>query len=296
MSTSYHPQTDGQTEIMNKHNIAYLRHYIPPLGKYWAKHLANAEFALKNHTSSTTGQTPFFLLHNRHPNTPLSLLHPKFNEKTTTTPRTSKTQWLLSREAARTSMRLSQDRMAVNANMHRRDVSYNVGDMVYISSKTVTAGTEIAKLKVHRIGPSAVLEKHNPVAYKINIPYKMVANNVFPVYHVSKLKLANTTPLQPSPEPTALPSEVLEQPTREYPVQSILNRQVNKGVEQYRIRWGLPYSPADDSWEDAIDIENCEALDVYLDSERVVNEGLRRSNGNGNGNGNGYFLFLYVPS
>jgi hypothetical protein len=54
MSTSYHPQTDGQTEIMNRHIIAYLRHYIAPLGKDWAKHLANAEFALNNHTSSTT--------------------------------------------------------------------------------------------------------------------------------------------------------------------------------------------------------------------------------------------------
>jgi hypothetical protein len=177
-------------------------------------------------------------------------------------------------------MRLAQDRMAVNANMHRRDVSNNFGDMVYISTKIVTAGTEIAKFKVRWIGPYALLEKRNPVAYKINIPYaesEMVANNVFPVYHVSKLKVANTSPLQPSLEPTALPSEILEQPTREYPVHSIIKRHVNRGVELCRIRWGLPYGPADDSWEDAINIESCEALDAFLASERVVNKGLRRS-------------------
>ncbi len=74
----------------------------------------------------------------------------------------------------------------------------------------------------------------------------MVANNVFPIYHVSKLKLANTSTLHLSPEPTTLPSEILEQPTREYHVQSILKRQVNKGKKQYRIRWGLPYDPADE--------------------------------------------------
>jgi hypothetical protein len=222
---------------MNRDIIAYLRHYIAPLGKDWAKHLATAEFALNNHTSSTTWQTPFFLLHNRHPNTPLSLLHPYVNEKTSTIPQSSKTQWLLSREATRTSMRLSQDRMTVSANMHRRDVSYNAGDMVYISSKTLTTGTEIAKFKVRWIGPYAVFEKPNPVAYKINIPYEMVANNIFPVYHVRK---ANTSPLQPPPQPTALPSEILEQPTREYLVQSILKRQISRGMEQYRIRWGLP--------------------------------------------------------
>jgi hypothetical protein len=81
MRSSYHPQTDGQTEIMNKHMIAYVRHYIAPLGKDWAKHLANAEFALNNHTSSTTGYSPFFLINNRHPSTPLTLLHPNVNDK-----------------------------------------------------------------------------------------------------------------------------------------------------------------------------------------------------------------------
>jgi hypothetical protein len=161
--------------------------------------------------------------------------------------------------------------------MHRRDVSFNIGDMVYISTNTVTAGTKIAKFKVRWIGQYTVLEIQNPVAYKINIPYEMIANNVFPVYHVSKLKIANTSPFQQPPQPTALPSEVPEQPTREYPVQSILKRQINRGVEQHRVPWGLPYGPADDSREDAIDVENCEALDVFLASERVVNEGLRRS-------------------
>jgi hypothetical protein len=105
----------------------------------------------------------------------------------------------------------------------------------------------------------------------------MVANNVFPFYHVSKLNRANTSPFQQPPQPTALPAEVLEQSTREYPVQSILKLQINRGVEQYRIRWGLPYGRADNSWEDAIDIENCEALDIFLAAEKVVNEGLRRS-------------------
>jgi hypothetical protein len=70
----------------------------------------------------------------------------------------SKTQWLLSQETARTSMRLAQDRMAVTANMHRCDVYYDVGDMVCISIKNVTAGTEIVKFKVRWIDPYAVLE------------------------------------------------------------------------------------------------------------------------------------------
>jgi hypothetical protein len=165
-------------------------------------------------------------------------------------------------------MRLAQDRMPVNANVHRRNISYNIGDMVYISTKTVTAGTEIAKFKVRWIGPYKILEKRNPVAYKVDIPYEMVANNVFPVYHVSKLKPARTSTLQPPPEPTALPAEVLEQPTREYPVKSILKREIRQGVIKYRVRWGPPYGPGDDSWENADEIKKCEALTTFLEKEQ----------------------------
>jgi hypothetical protein len=84
-------------------------------------------------------------------------------------------------------MQLAQDRMAVFASIHHRDITYNIGDMVYISTKTVRAGTKIAKFKVRWIGPYKILEKRNPVAYKVDIPYEMVVNKVYPVYHVNKL-------------------------------------------------------------------------------------------------------------
>jgi hypothetical protein len=165
-------------------------------------------------------------------------------------------------------MRLAQDRMVVSANIHHRDITYNIGDMVYISTKTVTSGTEIAKFKVRWIGPYKILEKRNPVAYKVDIPYEMVVNKVYPVYHVSKLKPAFTSTLQPPPEPTALPAEVLEQPTREYPVHAILKREIRGGVVKYRVCWGPPYGPADDSWENADEIEKCAALDTFLEKEQ----------------------------
>jgi hypothetical protein len=93
-------------------------------------------------------------------------------------------------------MRLAQDLMAVTANVHHRDITYNIGDMVYISTKTVTAGTEIAKFKVRWIGPYKTLKIRKPVAYKVDLPYEMVVNKVYSVYHVSKLKPAYTSTLQ----------------------------------------------------------------------------------------------------
>jgi hypothetical protein len=126
--------------------------------------------------------------------------------------------------------------MAVSANIHRRDITYNIGDMVYISTKIVTTGTEIAKFKVRWIGPYKILERRNPVAYKVDIPYEMVVNKVYPVYHVRQLKPTLISTLQPPTEPTALPAEVMEQPTREYTVHAILKRELRGGVVKYRVR------------------------------------------------------------
>jgi hypothetical protein len=75
--------------------------------------------------------------------------------------------------------------MAVSANIHRCDITYNIGDIVYISTKTVTASTEIAKFKERGIGPYKILEKRFPVAYKVDIQYEMVVNKVYPIHHVT---------------------------------------------------------------------------------------------------------------
>mmetsp|Transcript_8978 Transcript_8978/g.24184 ORF Transcript_8978/g.24184 Transcript_8978/m.24184 type:complete len:155 (+) Transcript_8978:838-1302(+) len=46
MSTAYHPQTDGQTERMNRTLEDMLRHYVSPKQDDWDTHLAAAEFAI----------------------------------------------------------------------------------------------------------------------------------------------------------------------------------------------------------------------------------------------------------
>ena len=73
MSTSHHPQTDGQTERANRTIEDTLRAYVAPHQSDWDKHLIAAEFAYNNSVQASTGSTPFYLNHGRHPHTPLSL-------------------------------------------------------------------------------------------------------------------------------------------------------------------------------------------------------------------------------
>ena len=73
MSTSHHPQTDGQTERANRTIEDALRAFVAPHQSDWDEHLIAAEFAYNNSVQASTGFTPFYLNHGRHPHTPLSL-------------------------------------------------------------------------------------------------------------------------------------------------------------------------------------------------------------------------------
>src|SRR5260221_8863477 len=66
-STSYHLQTDGQTERMNQEIEAYLWVFMSHQQDNWADWLLLAEFAYNNKVHTATCQTPFELDTRQHP-------------------------------------------------------------------------------------------------------------------------------------------------------------------------------------------------------------------------------------
>jgi hypothetical protein len=60
MTTSFHPQTDGQTERINQTIEAYLRSFINYEMDNWVGLLPMAEFAYNNSVTQATGMSPFF--------------------------------------------------------------------------------------------------------------------------------------------------------------------------------------------------------------------------------------------
>jgi hypothetical protein len=66
LSTAYHPQTDGQTEIANAFLEQYLRGQVSYLQDDWLRWLLLAEFAINNAVSESTWMTPFFANYGYH--------------------------------------------------------------------------------------------------------------------------------------------------------------------------------------------------------------------------------------
>lgn len=58
-STAYHPQSDGQTEMLNRCLEAYLRCFVHACPSKWSHWLSSAEFWYNTCTHSTIGRTPF---------------------------------------------------------------------------------------------------------------------------------------------------------------------------------------------------------------------------------------------
>lgn len=66
-STAYHPESDGQTEVVNKVFEAYLRCYINGKPKSWSKWLHWAEYYYNTNWHASTLCTPFKAVYGRDP-------------------------------------------------------------------------------------------------------------------------------------------------------------------------------------------------------------------------------------
>ncbi|KAG3231857.1 hypothetical protein PI124_g23048 [Phytophthora idaei] len=72
MSTADHPQTDGQTECVNRVLGDLLKSYAHAF-QQWSDCLPMAEFAINNSVHASTGHTPFYVNAMRHPRLPSML-------------------------------------------------------------------------------------------------------------------------------------------------------------------------------------------------------------------------------
>jgi hypothetical protein len=67
MSSSYHPQTDGQTKRVNQCLEMFLRCFVHACPKRWKDWIPAAEFWYNTNFHSALGRSPFEALYGRHP-------------------------------------------------------------------------------------------------------------------------------------------------------------------------------------------------------------------------------------
>ena len=251
MSTAFHPQTDGQTERMNRTLEEMLRAYSTYNQDQWDEYLPAAEFAYNNSQQTSTGHTPFELDNGQHPLTPASLF-----SQTTSVPAADNflEHWDNMINMAKDSLREAQENQSKYANQHRRHLTFKIGDKVLLSAQYINNPVDrnrpTRKLTPRYLGPYTISAVISTTAYKLDLPTTL---RIHPVFHISKLKLYNETEdfLRATPPPPVILSDNSE----EYEVEQILDKRTLKGKTQYLVKW-VGYPLHDATWEPVNHLKN----------------------------------------
>ena len=140
---------------------------------------------------------------------------------------------------------MAQERQAIQANRRRREVDFDVGDMVYVSTKSWRTGRPSRKLGDQMSGPYRILEKRGH-AFKLDLPAEI---KVHPYFNPEKLRKAASDPLPGQINAQPVPEDI--DGNLEWEVEKILSVRKVYGLLRYRIKWrGLDtdldeYSPVD---------------------------------------------------
>lgn len=235
LSTSYHPQTDGQTERTNQTLEQYLRAYVNLQQNNWVTLLPSAQFAYNNSVCST-GVSPFFANYGKHPNDealfkglrPIAARAKIRVEKITEMHKT-----------------LQNKLRTINEKMRKYDKrtegpDLKEGGKVYLLRKNIKTKRPNDKLDYVKLGPFEIKERLGNVTYKLDLPEDM---RIHPVFHVSLLEPApDNVPLVKSQKI----AKDCEEPR--YEIKQIHDARRKKGKWYFLVEWE-GYPPEDSTWE-----------------------------------------------
>ena len=175
LSTAYHPQTDGQTEIANQYLDQRLRPFVNYFQDNWAELLPVMDYAQATLPHDSTGYAPIQLEMGYMPRTSFDWepvtdgLQSARNTLSRDEARKYTERLQDAWERARKNLERSQQAMAKQANKHRRELDFDVGDYVWVTTKNWKTNRPSRKLGYQMAGPYEVLERVGN-AYRLWLP------------------------------------------------------------------------------------------------------------------------------
>ncbi|XP_050888979.1 uncharacterized protein LOC127094160 [Lathyrus oleraceus] len=242
-SSSYHPQTDGQTEVVNRCLETYLRCFVSDEPQLWVCFLSPTEFLYNTSFHSAKGMTPFEALYGRKP--------PTLVPYTTRKSKINTLDELLHNKAR--ILRLLKENLtkAINpivqqVNLHRKDKQFEVDKWVFLKLQPYRQShvqhRPSQKLAKRYYGPFRIRRRIGPVAYELELP---VSSRIHPVFHVSLLKLCHG---QPVTQVSPLPDPIAFSPQELTPIAVLAHKPLHGEIKEVLIQWDdIPISEA--TWE-----------------------------------------------
>lgn len=281
LSTSFHPQTDGQTERANRTIETILRNFVNQRNNNWDEFLATAEIAINNAKQASTQFSPFYLNYGYHMKLPFLNHNQSHAIESSTVPAADEMFKSIrqSTEQAIENLKKAQETQSLYANKKRRDEQFKVGEKVYLSTENLPIVSGVSKLNPKYIGPFEVIKIINSVAVRLQLPPTM---NIVNSFHVSRLKKVNTSQLFPDRSTITRSEPIIvngnDSSLNEWEVESIVGKRVNHRRVEYLVKWkncGIE----ENSWEPVSNLTNStERVRQFEREEMELNR--RRTNNN----------------
>lgn len=250
-STAYHPQSDGQTEVVNKCLEGYIRCMCGDRPKTWTTWLPLAEWWYNTNFHNYTKSIPYEILYGQCP--PLHIPYLPQSSMIEAIDRS-----LQARESTirvlKHHLLLAQQRIKTQSDKKRSDRQFSVGDMVYVKLQPYRQmsmrGDDYSKLSPKFFGPFQVLQRVGQVAYHLELPPNAKIHHTF---HVSHLKgRVGGRPVVPHlPVSLSANGHILLDP------EAVVDRRIvhkhHRPVTQVLIKW-FNCSSADNTWMDLQDV------------------------------------------
>jgi hypothetical protein len=197
-SSTYHSQTDGQTERVNHILEDILRVCAMQYGRSWDKSLPYAEFSYNNSYQESLKMAPFEMLYGRRCQTLLfwsetgewKVFRPDILQEAEKQVRT-----------VTENLRVAQSRQKSYVDHRRRELSFEVGDFVCLKVSPMRGLHHFkvrGKLALRFNGSFKILEKRGEVAYQLELPPQL-SSDVHDMFHVSQLKKCLRVPEEQIP-------------------------------------------------------------------------------------------------
>jgi translation initiation factor IF-1 len=170
-SMACHPQTDGQTEVVNQTLSSLLRAVIYKNLKIWDTCLPIEEFAYNRSVHGATKFSLFEVVYGFNRCVPIDLVHIPIDERTSMDGIRKAELMKKLHEQVRLHIDKKTTKYAKQANKGRKMVRFEPGDLVWIHiSKGRFPSKRKSKLMPRADGPFRIIKKVNDNAYNVDPP------------------------------------------------------------------------------------------------------------------------------
>lgn len=236
-SSAFHPQTDGQTETVNRSLGNLLRCLVTDHHTSWDLLLPHAEFAYNCSVNRSTGLSPFEIVTGARPKLPIDLSPLPIASRICEGAEDFVKHMHDIHSEVRKRLVITSENYKRQADQHRRHVEFKPGDLVLIRIRPERFPKgAFQKLHHRRAGPFKILQKLGSNAYHVELPSTL---HISPVFNVEDLTAyeGHVEEVVLKPTPINLPAHV--KPREE--IEDILDDQLvstrRGGYQNFLVKW-----------------------------------------------------------